>query len=481
MHYNKAIYLSIDQGGHASRVIAFNAAGEPLAHSESPIDTHYPRPDRVEHDARQVLDSISRCLHAVIEKLGDDARYIEGAGLATQRSSIVCWDRHSGEPLSPILSWQDRRGHALLQAMELDREDIHKTTGLFPSAYYGASKMTWCLENLDAVKQAAAGGSLCCAPMASYLIHRLVEQNSYLVDPVNASRTLLWHLHRRDWDEYLLRQFDIPREVLPESVASNHPFGDIVIGEHRIPLSVVSGDQSAALYAHGELQYETAYVNVGTGAFVSRPLGYALRYGRRLLSSIIYADEDGSRYVMEGTVNGAGSAVDWLQKQVPVEDLWERLPGWLAQENKPPLFFNGVSGLAAPYWVTEFETGFSDENAPPREKYVALIESIVFLLFANVQEMMKCASKPQQVQIGGGLSQLDGLCQRLADLSRLPVYRPAQCEATARGTAYLVAGRPNNWPEQRHGDWFEPRDNATLEARFVLWESGMLERMRHND
>lgn len=481
MHHNKSLYLSIDQGGHASRVIAFSAVGDAVAQSEHSIDTYYPAPDRVEHDPQQVLGSIQQALRDVIATLGEDARYIEAAGLATQRSNMVCWDRNSGKALSPILSWQDRRGHALLQHLQLDRDDVHKATGLFPSAYYGASKMRWCLDNLDAVKQAAAGGDLHCAPMSSYLVYKLTQQQHYVVDPANASRTLLWHLHRRDWDAHLLEQFEIPPDILPATVPSHYAFGDIVVAGQSIPLTLVTGDQSAALYAYGDLQFETAYVNVGTGAFISRPLGYSLRYARRLLSSVIFDDGRDSHYVMEGTVNGAGSAIEWLQQHAPVENLWHELPQWLAEENKPPLFFNGVSGLAAPYWVTDFETDFSDPNASSKEKYVALIESIVFLLYANVQEMMKFASQPQQIQISGGLSQLDGLCARLADLTRLPVYRPAECEATARGLTYLLAERPGHWPEQQHGDWFEPRDNATLEARFVLWESGMLERMRKSD
>jgi glycerol kinase len=203
-------------------------------------------------------------------------------------------------------------------------------------------------------------------------------------------------------------------------------------------------------------------------------------YARRLLTSVIYSNETENQYVIEGTVNGAGSAIDWVQSQMPVENLWEQLPIWLKTITNPPLFLNGVSGLGAPYWLADFESEL-DLEADAAASYVAVIESIVFLIHANVQEMMKFASPPEQLQISGGLAKLDGLCQRLADLARLPVYRPVECEATARGTAYLVADKPDQWPENQHGVWFEPNNNAILDKRFLLWEQAMLQRMRHTE
>ena len=477
MHNHKSLFLAIDQGGHASRAVVYNFEGDVVAISSVDLPAQHPQPHFVEHDAQDLLNSIWQSIEMVIEQLGERAKYIEAAGLATQRSNIVCWDKNTGEPLSPVISWQDTRAHHWLTELGLDNEDIHKTTGLFPSAHYGASKLRWCLDNLDPVKKALSEGRLCCGPMSSFIVFHLIANHPNLTDPVSASRTLLWHLHRKDWDQYLLDSFGIPREILPECVPTRYDYGDIQIGGHRIPLTIVTGDQSAAMYAYGPLQYSTAYVNIGTGAFVSRPSGYALTYARRLLTSVIYSNEQESHYVLEGTVNGAGSAIEWLQSEQPVDDLWQQLPGWMDEIINPPLFLNGVSGLAAPYWLPEFETEL-DESAEPAANYVAVIESIVFLIHVNVQEMMKFASAPEQLQITGGLAKLDGLCQRLADLTRLPIYRPVECEATARGTAYLVADDPTHWPENEHGVWFKPKQNVVLDNRFLLWEQAMLQRMR---
>jgi len=478
MYNNKNLYLAIDQGGHASRAMVFNTDGDVIARSERPIKTLHPKPHFVEHDAQALLQSVRESVADVLQQLGEKAKYVIAAGLATQRSNVVCWDKISGKPLSPIISWQDTRAYAWLEQLGLDREDIHKTTGLFPSAHYGASKLRWCLDNIQEVQQAQTDGNLLLGPMSSYLVYNLVREKHCYADPVNASRTLLWHIHRRNWDPFLLDTFGIAADNLPECVTTSYDYGMLDLPELQIPLTVVTGDQASALYAFGDLQYDTTYINIGTGAFVSRPSGYAMLYARRLLTSVIYSSEQEARYVLEGTVNGAGAAIDWLQQRYPVGDLNEKIPSWLEDISDPPLFLNGVSGLAAPYWIADFQTDLQHTDSI-EANYVATIESIVFLLNANVQEMMKFASQPQQIQISGGLAQLDGLCQRLADLCRLPIYRPRQCEATARGLAYLVAKMPRHWPENDHGQWFQPAQNPVLDSRFLLWETAMLQRMRH--
>jgi len=472
------LYLTIDQGGHASRVMVFDVQGRVVTQQQCPVTTFHPQPHFVEHAAQEVLASIRHCLEKTVKELGDRLHHVKAAGLATQRSNVVCWDKTTGEALTPIISWQDTRHHAWLSALNIERSDIHRTTGLFPSPHYGASKLAWCLANVDAVRRASREDQLYCGPMSSYIVFQLSKEKHFYTDPVSASRTLLWHLLHKDWDRSLLDIFGIPREILPTCVPTHYPFGHLCLGDREIPLTIVTGDQSAAMYAYGDLQYETAYVNVGTGAFISRPSGNSIIHARRLLTSVIYSDSQKSQFVLEGTVNGAGSAIDWLQQQQSVEDLWEKLPLWLQQEINPPLFLNGVSGLAAPYWVPDFTTELLDGHSPAAS-YVAVIESIVFLLYAKLQEMLKFATPPQQLQISGGLAGLDGLCQRLADLCRLPVYRPDECEATARGTAYLLANCPPHWPDNGPGNWFTPATtNTVLDRRFLHWEQAMLQRMR---
>ena len=182
-------------------------------------------------------------------------------------------------------------------------------------------------------------------------------------------------------------------------------------------------------------------------------------------------------YVMEGTVNGAASALDWLEEQTGQKISHDQLPGILANCDNPALFLNGVSGLAAPFWDAEFESRFVGDGTF-EQKLTAVIESICFLLLESVDEMKHLSSPPLQIQVTGGLATLDELCQRLANTSGLPVYRPVDHEATARGTAYLLAGSPAHWPEEDVGQWFKPKADSGILARFQEWGERMRSQLR---
>jgi glycerol kinase len=327
------------------------------------------------------------------------------------------------------------------------------------------------------VQTALAEQCLNYGPMASYLVHHLVQNHPHLTDPVNASRTQLLNLQTLDWDPVLLGLFDVPRLPLPTCVPNRHHYGQLFEAP-AIPLRLVSGDQATAMYAYGKLQPDTAYLNVGTGAFISRPSGRARIYGRRLLTSVIWHQPGDTEYVLEGTVNGAGSALEWFAEEYAIPNLLQELPHWLSEATQhEALFLNGISGLGAPFWVADFSSRF--EGDPDLEaRAIAVVESIVFLLQASLDEMLKLASPPEQIQITGGLAHLDGLCQRIADLSGLPVYRPLQCEATGRGIAYLLAGSPAHWPEDNPGDWFKPNKNPALIQAYRNWMELMLQALR---
>lgn len=479
-----ALYLCLDQGGHASRAIVFNHEGEMVTSAYSEVETQYPAKYFVELDANEVIQSINYSIKEVIENLGDKKKYIVSAGLATQRSNVVCWNKKTGEALSPIISWQDRRNTDWLEQFNDKNEYIHKKTGLFLSPHYGASKLRWCIDNIAEVKEALNNKTLAFGPMSSFISFHLTKEKFLLADPVNASRTQLWSLKTNHWDDELLELFDIPLSALPYCVPSIHHYGTIELDELKIPLRLVSGDQSAALYAYGGLQPDTAYINTGTGAFVSRSSGPLALYSRRLLTSLIFRDSElkpnsQNHFVLEGTVNGAGSALDWLSKQYPDTNIIDNLTEWLGSIEEPPLFLNGISGLASPFWQPNFISKF-DQAAELKEKAVAIVESIIFLLKSSLDEMSKLASPPEQIQITGGFASLKVMNQKLADLSGLPVYCPTECEATARGTAYLLADHPSTWPEQEAGIWYKPETNSPLVKRYEKWLSLMLKNIREH-
>jgi len=472
LEVDSALYLTLDQGGHASRALVFDARGTLLAKGLREVRVHHPQPDWVEQDPEELVTSLREAIGDALENLSVKSPLFAAVGLATQRSSIVCWDRVTGRALSPVLSWQDRRAHEWLGRFTPHAQEIHAITGLPLSAHYGASKLRWCLDHLPAVMQAQAKGRLAIGPLASFLVFRFTEEHCLAVDPANAARTLLYNLNTQNWDAGLLHLFDIPLAVLPTCVPTRHVFGQITIANRLVPLTIVTGDQSAALFAHGAPRPNSAYLNMGTGAFVQRITGNSSQQLPQLLTGIVLQDVHDSTYVLEGTVNGAGAALQWVESELGLEDLEQQLPEWLASNCEPPLFLNGIAGLGAPFWVADYESRFLVE-AEPWKMAVAVAESVVFLIQANLDLLRNIPAPLDQIVASGGLSWYDGLCQRICDLSGLPLQRPAEYEATARGTAWLLAGKPQYWTEPQPGLWFQPCTNPALGARYRQWRAAL--------
>lgn len=465
------LYLCIDQGGHASRALVFDGCGVRHASSLRAVGVHYPQLDWVEQDPEELVASLYAVIAETMNALGSRADRIVNAGIATQRSSIVCWDRRTGETLSPVISWQDRRAHASLLRLSSNAREIHQRTGLRLSAHYGASKMRWCLDHLPAVSEAQRAGYLAMGPLASFLLFRLLEKKPLLADPANAARTLLWNIRTQDWDPRLLGLFGIPVESLPCCVPTRHDFGTLPIAERRIPLAIATGDQSVALFALGVPSPDTVYINMGTGAFIQRVFDHVPE-ADGLLSSIVYLTADQAVFVLEGTVNGAGAALRWAENEWGMEDVESQLPTWLTHAGDIPLFLNGVAGLGAPFWVADFTSRLIG-SGEPWQRVCAVAESIVFLLQVNLEIMRNFSPEPTRIIVTGGLARLDAICQRLSDLSRLPVHRSAEHEATARGTAYLLAGLPSGWSEEQGETGFKPEPNPALRQRYQRWCAAM--------
>ena len=469
---NQAWYLALDQGGHASRAMVFDRRGDQVASATVDVTVRRDAEGRVEHDAREMIESLRSAIRRVLAELGKHASRVRAAGLATQRSSIACWDREDGRPLSPILSWQDRRADDWLSTRIAGQDWIHKRTGLFPSAHYGASKLFWCLDKLPEVATAAREGRLTMGPMASFLAARLTGEPRAFADPANASRTLLWNIATGDWDADLSRLFEIPQTALPTCVPSRHAFGRLTDWPTPLPLEIVTGDQSAALFAYGEPDPDAVYTNMGTGAFVQRPLA-SLLLAPRLLSSLVFRDASASCFVLEGTVNGAGSALDHWAARMGLEAGWQsNLTDWMRTRDRDiPVFLNGVSGLGSPFWRPEFPVKMLGDGDMAAQM-VAVAESIAFLVRENLREMDASLPAPKRMIASGGLARVEPLCQRLADLTGLVVGRREETEASARGLAFLLAGRPRDWSNGGEACFHASQDGA-LEERYQRWRGAM--------
>lgn len=454
-------FLTMDQGGHGSRAGLFDRRGRAAGSAWKPVGESRPAPGRVEQDPAEILASVRDALQELLA--GHDGGEIAAAGLATQRASVICWDRRSGEPLTPVISWQDRRREPFEPPHNTAHEEVHRRTGLRISPHYGAGKLRWCLAESDAVRTALRDGRLACGPLAGFLLFHLVQERPLLVDPANGCRTLLWNLEQGGWDDDLLDWAGVPRSVLPSPAPTRCPFGTLDTPAGPVPLTVLNGDQSCVPFAMGRPRNDTVYANLGTGAFLQRVLPPGSHSAEGLLRSVILDDGEVAIQVEEGTVNGAGSALD-------VNDCNE-VPGPWLDSDDPPMYLNTVSGLGSPWWKPDLRSRFigRGDAAATRD---GVVESVLFLIRANLDRMAASAPVARLV-VTGGLSRSTPLCRRLADLCGVTVVRPHTDEATSAGLGFLVAGSPEDWSPDTMAESFTPARDHPIRGRYRRWLHAM--------
>ncbi|HEX7028653.1 MAG TPA: FGGY family carbohydrate kinase [Gammaproteobacteria bacterium] len=466
--------LAIDVGTHTTRALVSDADGNVLAHAQRENYTLRPATGHVEQDGKDIINSI----YAVVESVTSRIHGIKQAGMAIQRSSVIAWDRYTGHPLSPVLSWQDTRAANSVAALDRHADDIKSRSGLVLTPFYGASKLNWLLQNDPEVAASREDERLCIGPLASYVLFKLLAKKPYLVDESNAARTQLWNLQARAWDTRLCELFDIPQSLLPEVLPTCAHYGRVI--DTSIPLTAVCGDQNAAFYSIGNLPAETAFINLGTGAFILSPTGQTPKPHPRLLTTLAFSNPDRVQYMLEATVNGAGSALQWARQRWRIADLHGVLPGWLREIDNPPVFLNTIGGLGSPWWRSGLEPRFVDmqpdsENNPAL-CVTAIVESIAFMLMHNLETLKQAGQSCTQCMVSGGLASLDGLCQKLANLTTMPVLRLATREATALGAALLASSLPPAEPVIEHR--FEPKPDPGLTQRYNRFLEGLRDLIR---
>jgi glycerol kinase len=467
-------YLGVDQGSHSSRAVLFDDSGAVAAHAAQKVTLNRNSSGHVEQDAVQLRESVASVIKQVLSRLDrQQLEQVAACGIATQRSTVLAWDIH-GRALSPALSWQDVRAEALLEKLKPHEQEIRRLTGLPLTPYYSASKMNWLLNESNRVKQCAAD-ELRISPLISYLLFHLLDNKPYEIDYSNAQRTQLFALDSLTWSEQLCNWFGVDSSLLPDCMPMCASYGRLT--DTHIPVTAVCGDQNAAMFGIGALEPGVALVNMGSGAFVLRELGQ-FSTSTSQLTGIANSNRNMVSYMREATINGAANALSWAEQQWHVDDLLGRMPEWIEQVNEPPVFINTVGGLGTPWMQGGIQPSFiGNGDHPDAEKVVAVIESIVFMIQVNL-ELMAAETPLKKLRVSGGLSKQNGLCQKLSNLSGFEIERSDVTEATARGVAWLAAGRPENWSiagPDRDAEFvrFVPQQDQGLHARYQIFKTEM--------
>ena len=463
--------MALDQGTTSSRCILFDKRGNVCSMSQKEFNQIYPKPGWVEHNPMEIWSSQLAVATECMALLGVSAAQIEGIGITNQRETTILWDKNTGEPVYNAIVWQCRRTSDKIEALKRDGFDqvIRERTGLIPDAYFSASKIAWILEEVPGVRERAKRGELLFGTVDTWLIWNLTKGAVHVTDFTNASRTMLYDIHKLCWDQEILDYFGIPENLLPQVHPSSYVYGytaPSVLGG-SIPIAGAAGDQQAALF--GQCCFDRGEVKntYGTGCFMLMHTGeQAIASQSGLLTTMAAGSSEKPQYALEGSVFVAGAAIQWLRdgmrmiKTAPQSQEYAMQAADTAGVYIVPAF----AGMGAPYW-NQYARGtiVGITRACTKEHFIrATLESIAYQT-ADVLRAMEQDSgiSLKSLKVDGGASANDFLMQFQADILGIQVQRPSCVETTALGAAYLAGLAAGYWKDQK-----EIRENWQMGSVF---------------
>lgn len=450
----KSYILSIDQGTTSSRAIIFNKEGQTVSSAQQEFKQIYPKGGWVEHSPQDIMSSVMAVIAEALVRGDLSAEQIAGIGITNQRETTLIWDRKTGKPIYNAIVWQCRRTAEYCQKLKSEySEMIYEKTGLIPDAYFSATKIKWILDNVPSARARAERGELAFGTVDTFLMWQLSKGGIYATDYTNAARTMLFNIHTLEWDDELLKLFNIPRNLLPQVYPSGHNFGlthKSILGA-SVPICSAVGDQQAALFGQFCTNKGDLKNTYGTGCFLLMNTGEkAVKSSNGLVTTLGATLEKRPPYVLEGSVFVGGAVVQWLRdglKIISSADESETLAR-AAGDNGGVYIVPAFTGLGAPYWegsVRGIITGIT--RGTTREHIVrAAIESIAYQVSDLVEAMRRDAGiKITRLAVDGGASKNNFLMQFQSDILNVSTVRPKIIETTASGAAYLAGLTAGLW------------------------------------
>ncbi|WP_443613047.1 glycerol kinase GlpK [Adlercreutzia sp.] len=490
----KKYVIALDAGTTSSRAMLIDRAGRPVASVQRPFPQIYPQPGWVEHDPQDILSSQLGALTELIMSSNVDTAEIDSIGITNQRETTIVWDRATGEPIMNAIVWQCRRTAPMVEAIASDpatAAEITSRTGLVPDAYFSASKLAWILGEVPGARARAEAGELCFGTVDSWLIWKLTDGAVHATDVTNASRTMLYNIHERRWDPFLLKLFGIPEAILPEVRPSSGSFGitanpGLVQG---IPICGVAGDQQAALFGQCCFHAGQAKNTYGTGCFLLMYTGHEACASEHGLVTTVAAsapNAGGTEYALEGSVFMAGALIQWLRDELGIIDSVAETDAIARSVAGTDGVFvvPAFTGLGAPWWDADARGAILGLTRGAGRAHIvrAALESIAYQVCDLARAMAEDARMPLSVlNVDGGAAANDFLMQFQADMLGAPLRRPDNAETTALGAAYLAGLSTGFWKSTeelaalREGeDRFLPTfDEPMRAARLAAWHEAV--------
>ena len=447
--------LALDQGTTSSRAIVFDASGAVRAAAQREFRQIFPQGGWVEHDAVEIWATQSGVMHEAIAKAGIAAREIAAIGITNQRETTVLWERATGRPVAHAIVWQDRRTAGTCEALRAagHAPTFQRRTGLVLDAYFSGTKLKWLLDHVPGARDRARRGELAFGTVDSWLVWNLTGGRVHATDPSNASRTLLYDIHRGEWDDELCALLDVPREVLPAVVPSSGVCGATTVDGVAIPIGGIAGDQQAALFGQACHAPGLAKNTYGTGCFLLMNTGAnAVASANNLLTTVAWTRDGRTDYALEGSVFIGGAVVQWLRDGLgiirsahEVEALAASVP-----DNGGVYLVPAFAGLGAPHWDPYARGSIFGltRGATGGHLARAALESIALQSRDVLDAMQRDAGITLAgLRVDGGAAANDLLMQFQADVLGVPVVRPQVLETTALGAAYLAGLAVGYWKD----------------------------------
>lgn len=447
--------LVIDQGTTSTRSIVFDDRARSIAIARAEFPQHYPAPGWVEHDAEDIWrDTLATARQALAES-GIGPAGIAAIGITNQRETAVIWDRATGEPIHRAIVWQDRRGAARCEELKADGAEalVQSRTGLLVDPYFSATKIAWILDNVAGARARAERGELAFGTIDTFLLWRLTGGAVHATDVTNASRTMLFDIHRQCWDEELCRLLRVPAAILPEVHDNAYLFGTTpadLFGA-PIPIAGLAGDQQAALFGQACFKPGMTKSTYGTGCFMLLNTGgKAITSRHRLLTTPAYRLDGKITYALEGSIFVAGAAVKWLRDGLGVithasqtDDMATQVP-----DSHGVYMVPAFVGLGAPHWQPNARGAIFGLTLGSGAAHLAraALESVAYQTLDLVEAMVADGgATPETLRIDGGMAANDWLCQFLSDVTTSVIERPVDLETTARGAAFHAGLQVGLW------------------------------------
>lgn len=485
----KKYIASFDQGTTSSRAVIFDKYGEIAASGQTEFKQHYPKPGWVEHDPKDLIESLLASWRAALSSGKISPEDVEAIGIANQRETVVVWDKFTGKPVYNAIVWQCRRSAEFCEMLKRERSAfIYDKTGLPCDAYFSASKIKWILDNVPFARRRAEKGELLFGTVDTFLLWNLTEGRVHATDYTNASRTMLFNIHTLSWDEELCRLFGVPMSMLPEVRPSGADFG---VGSKRllgaaVPLRAAVGDQQSALFGQLCVNEGDVKNTYGTGCFLLMNTGRCAVRSQNGLVTTLAASLSSPDYVLEGSVFVGGAVVQWLRDEMGlISSSAESEEAALSVADTGGVcFVPAFVGLGAPYWDSDCRGMIYGLTRGTTRAHIvrAALESIALQTFDVVHAMEQdLRANIERLCVDGGASANDFLMQFQADMLGVPVERPKTVETTALGAAYLAGLSCGFYKDlaslgelRGEGKTFSPKaDGAVRADKLSAWERAL--------